>query len=104
MHKCRACRRPLSSAVSIRYGFGPDCLRRAVKAGTLGIEALTELTSEQRATKQRATRIKPAPTADASTPDLFDHARREAIEALCHAVAGCLACGVTVTYTIEDLR
>lgn len=102
MHKCRACRRELSSEVSLKYGMGPSCLRRAVKAGTLGIEALTELTSEQRETKKhRATRIKPVPVADARTPDLFDHARSQAIDALRVAVDECLACGVAVTIQIN---
>lgn len=83
--------------------MGPSCLRRAVKAGTLGIEALTELTSEQRETKRRkATRIKPEPRSDTRTPDLFDYASREAIDALHKAAADCLCCGVVVSYTIED--
>ena len=103
MHKCRACRRPLTSPVSIKYQMGPDCLRKAVKSGTLGIEALAELSSEQRETKkQRATRQPEPIRTDDRTPDLFDNARREALDALRHAVAECLAVGVTVTYTIED--
>ena len=102
MHKCRACRRPLSSAVSIRYGYGPDCLRKAVKAGTLGIEALTELSSEQRETKQRVSRIKPVPVADISTPDLFDLLRLAALDDLRKAVTACASVGVVVTYQIED--
>ena len=81
--------------------MGPDCLRKAVKAGTLGIEALTELSSEQRETKRQRVRIKPVPVADIRTPDLFDHARQSAIDALQHAVAECLSLGVVVTYHIE---
>jgi len=103
MHKCRACRRPLSSPVSIKYQMGPYCLRRAVAAGTLGIEALTELTSEQRETKrQRVSRIKPVPVADIRTPDLFDQLRSAALDDLRLAVTACASVGVVVTYTIED--
>jgi len=102
MHKCRACRRPLTSAVSIRYGYGPDCLRRAVAAGTLGIEALTELSTEQRETKRRKVR-KPAPIPDdISTPDLFDMLRLAALDDLQKAVTACASVGVVVTYQIED--
>ena len=101
--RCRACRRPLTSPVSIKYQMGPDCLRKAVKAGTLGIEALTELTSEQReTTKQRRSTRQHEPMTDDRTPDLFDYARRLAIDALQHAVAECLSVGVMVTYMIED--
>lgn len=101
MHFCRACRRELTSAVSIRYGYGPDCLRKAVAAGTLGIEALTELSSEQRETKRRP-RIKPAPVADIRTPDLFDQLRSAALDDLRLAVAACALAGVTVSYQISD--
>ena len=101
MHKCRACRLPLSSAVSLRYGFGPDCLRRAVKSGTLGIEALTELTSEQRETKKRRKAHKPAPIPEISTPDLFDLLRAAALDDLRQAVTACESAGVTVSYQIK---
>ena len=101
MHKCRACRRPLTSAVSIKYGLGSVCLRKAVAAGTLGIEALTELSSEQRETKRRKVR-KPAPIHDdISTPDLFDLLRLAALDDLRKAVTACASVGVVVTYQIE---
>lgn len=104
MHKCRACRRPLTNSASIAYGLGPDCLRKAVKAGTAPLEALEEFTVADRANK-RAKRTKSGEQlkrTDTKTPDLFDNARSQAIEALRHAVAECMACGVVVTYTIED--
>lgn len=99
--RCRACRRPLTSEVSIRYGLGSVCLRKAVKAGTLGLEALTELSSEQRETKRRKVR-KPAPIPDdISTPDLFDMLRLAALDDLRRAVTACASVGVVVTYQIE---
>ncbi len=101
MHFCRACRRPLTSPVSIKYQMGPDCLRKAVAAGTLGIEALTELSSEQRETKRRP-RIKPAPVADIRTPDLFDLLRSAALDDLRLAVAACASVGVSISYQIGD--
>ena len=101
--RCLACRRPLTSEVSIRYGLGSVCLRRAVKAGTLGIEALTELTSEQRETTKRRKVRKPTPIPDdISTPDLFDMLRAAALDDLRRAVTACESVGVTVNYTIED--
>ena len=102
MHKCRACRRELTSEVSIRYGLGSVCLRRAVKAGALGIEALTELSTEQRETKRRMVR-KPAQIPDdISTPDLFDMLRLAALDDLSRAVTACESVGVVVTYRIEE--
>lgn len=100
--RCRACRRPLSSAVSIKYQMGPDCLRKAVKAGTAPLDALTELSTEQRETKRRKVR-KPAPIPDdISTPDLFDMLRIAALDDLRKAVTACASVGVVVTYKIED--
>lgn len=82
--------------------MGPYCLRRAVAAGTLGIDALTELSSEHRETKRRKVR-KPAPIPDdISTPDLFDLLRIAALDDLRKAVTACASVGVVVTYTIED--
>ena len=101
MHKCRACRRELTSEVSIRYGLGSVCLKRAVKAGTAPLEALTELTTEQRETKRRKVR-KPAPIPDdISTPDLFDMLRAAALDDLRRAVTACASVGVVVNFTIE---
>ena len=100
MNKCRSCRRPLTSEVSIRYGLGSVCLKRAVKAGTAPLEALTELSTEQRETKRRNVR-KPAPIPDdISTPDLFDLLRAAALDDLRKAVTACESVGVTVHYTI----
>jgi len=101
--RCRACRRPLTSEVSIRYGLGSVCLRKAVKAGTAPLEALTELTTEQRETTKRRKVRKPALIPDdISTPDLFDMLRIAALDDLRKAVTACASVGVVVTYTIED--
>lgn len=100
--RCLACRKLLTSEVSKRYRLGPVCLKRAVDNGTLPMTALTEQRAEQKATKPLK-RTKQEPVADSRTLDLFDHARREAIDALHKAAADCIAWGVVVTYQIEDV-
>jgi hypothetical protein len=106
MHKCQACRRPLTNPISISQGLGPDCLRRAVKAGTAPLEALEVLTAYQRSTaKQKAKRTKqPAQLKHVciKTPDLFDFARQAAITALQAAIEECRRYGLTINYTIEN--
>lgn len=70
--RCRSCRRPLTSPVSIKYGFGPDCLKHAQASGSLPIEALTELRDEQRARRKRRPKAsKPARDKPNETGDLF---------------------------------
>ena len=100
--RCKACRRPITSPVSKQYGLGPDCLRKAVKAGTAPIEALTELTAWQRS-KPRSSRPIAAPpqAVESTTPDLFSNLRDQAIAVLNAAAADCRAVGITVTIEIK---
>ncbi len=83
--RCAACRRPLTNPVSLRYGMGPDCLKRAAKAGTAPLEALAELKawerSKPRPTKRESAQ-RPAPCADNITGDLFEPIRKSAIDEL----------------------
>lgn len=55
--RCQACRRPITNPVSMQHGLGPDCLRRAVRAGTAPLESLEELKHWQR-TKPRPAKRK----------------------------------------------
>jgi len=101
--RCAACRRPLSNPVSIQHGLGPDCLRRAVKAGTAPLESLEELKGWQRTNKQQ--RRAAAPKQDhreTKTEDMFAAPRREAIALLHLAVRECESLGVRVTLSIEE--
>lgn len=100
MH-CTACRRPLTNPVSIQYGMGPDCLRRAVKAGTAPIEALTELADWKRTKKQRAP-VEPEIIRDTLTIDLFEQPRKEAIGRLYDAAEAARSFGVLVKLEIEE--
>ena len=98
--QCQACRRPLTNAVSVKFGFGPDCLRRAVKAGTAPIEALTELTEWKRS-KKRQPITKSEPIRDNETMDLFEQLRAAALDDLSKAVTACGIVGIRVTWSIE---
>ena len=100
MH-CAACRRPLTNPVSIQYGMGPDCLRRAVKAGTAPIEALSELT-EWRRSKKRQPITEAAPIRDDKTMDLFEQLRAAALDDLSKAVTACEIVGLRITWSIEE--
>lgn len=71
--RCRSCRRPLSDPVSLRHGFGPKCLKRAVEQGQAPLEALAELVAEKRTTRKRRPSQAPAPIQQI-TGDLFDQA------------------------------
>ena len=97
--RCQACRRPLSNPVSKQYGFGPDCLRKAVKAGTAPLEALTELTEHQRSKKRRINQ--PAPKPENHTMDLFDQLRAAALDDLSQAVTACASVGINIKWSIE---
>lgn len=101
--RCRACSRILTNPASIKHGYGPDCLTRAVQAGTAPIEALEELRDWQRSKPKPARRKTepPPPTPCSATMDLFDQARRAAIEALQAAAAECAALGVKVELSID---
>lgn len=97
--KCQACRRELTSPVSIKHGLGPDCLKRAVQAGTAPLEALEEFTAWK---KSQPKRTKPEPVKQCpNTPDLFDSLRAQAIQLLNAAAADCRAVGLTVTIEIR---
>lgn len=102
-HKCRACRRPLTSAVSIRYGYGPDCLRKAAKAGNVPMEALEEFTAWKKANpKPRPTKQKASSAAPESlTHDLFAALREAALDDLNKAVTVCESVGLTIKIEIQ---
>ena len=99
--RCQACRRPLTSPVSIKHGLGPDCLKRAVQAGTAPLEALEEFTAWKKAQPKRKAveQVKPVCT---NTPDLFDSLRDQAIQLLNAAAEDCRAVGLTVTIEIRS--
>lgn len=102
MSRCQACRRPLTNPVSLQYGMGPDCLKRAAQAGQAPLDALTELQAWQRTHRPARRKPEPAPHShDSATPDLFAQARRAAIDTLKAAAAECAALGVAVNLTIE---
>lgn len=102
--RCQACRKLLTNATSKKYGLGPTCLKRAVKAGTAPMEALTELTAEQRS-KKRAIVTKPVEQLKRTctkTPDLFDQLRTAAMDDLNKAVTVCESVGIKVNWSIEQ--
>lgn len=102
--RCQACRRPLTNPASVKHGLGPDCLRRAVKAGTAPLEALEELKDWQR-TKPRPAKRKSelaTNTQRSATPDLFAQARKVAIETLKVSAAECAALGVKFELSIKE--
>ena len=99
-HKCRACRRPLTSEVSLKHGFGPDCLRKAVKAGNVPLEALEEFTAWKKA-NPKPRQAKPLITSETHSPDLFAKLREQAIQALHAAAEDCRAVGVTLKIEIQ---
>ena len=99
--RCKACKRPLSNPVSLQHGYGPDCLKRAVQAGTAPLEALEEFTAWKKAQPKRTKAVEQVKRTCTNTPDLFDSLRDQAIASLRHAVAECLACGVVVTIQIN---
>lgn len=101
--RCNACRKPLTNEVSIRYWFGPSCLKRAVAAGSAPLIALEEQAAHQRTTKKRNAAKAPMPAKrDDSITDMFDAPRREAISILHLAVRECEALGIRVTLKIEE--
>jgi hypothetical protein len=75
--RCRACRRPLSDPVSLRHGFGPECLKRAVEQGQAPLEALMQMTAFKREKKaKKPPRSAPVKT-DQHSGDLFDQIQDE---------------------------
>ena len=103
--RCQACRRPLTNPASIKHGLGPDCLRRAVKAGTAPLDALEEFKAWQRTNKRPARRKadQATQTKCSSTADLFEQLKAAALDDLNKAVTACQSVGITVTLNIEEL-
>lgn len=103
--KCKACTRKLTNPISIQYGMGPDCLRRAVKAGTAPLDALEELKAWQRTNKRTAKRNadQATQTKCSSTDDLFEQLKAAALDDLNKAVTACQSVGISVTLNIEEL-
>ena len=99
--RCKACKRPLSNPVSLQHGYGPDCLKRAVQAGTAPLEALEEFTAWKKSQPKRKAveQVKPVCS---NTPDLFDSLRDQAIQLLNAAAEDCRAVGLTVTIEIRS--
>lgn len=64
--RCKSCKRPLSDPVSIKHGYGPECIKRAVRSGLVPVSAIAEL---------RAYRSKTTP--DEFTGDLFEREKDE---------------------------
>ena len=101
--RCLACRRPLRNPVSLKHGFGPDCLRKAVKAGNVPLEALEEFTAWKKANpKPRPTKQKASSAAPESlTHDLFAALREAALDDLNKAVTVCESVGITIKIEIQ---
>ena len=100
--RCQACRRPLTSPVSIKHGYGPDCLKRAVQAGTAPLEALEEFATWKKAQPKRTKAVEQVKRTCTNTPDLFDSLRDQAIQLLNAAAEDCRAVGVEVTIEIRS--
>lgn len=102
MDRCKACRRELTNSVSKKYGYGPDCLRRAVEKGNAPLESLEEL-KEFRRTKKPLTRQATQPDDRCEkTMDLFEQAKDGAIRLLKASIAECESFGLRINYTIEE--
>jgi len=101
--RCAACRRPLTNPISLRHKLGPDCLRKAVKAGNAPLEALEEFTAWKKANpKPRAVRAKAPPAAtESQTADLFAALRIAALDDLHKAITACESVGLTITIEIK---
>ena len=98
--RCLACRRALRNPVSLKHGFGPDCLRKAVKAGNVPLEALEEFTAWKKA-NPKPRQAKPLITSETHSPDLFAKLREQAIQVLHAAAEDCRAVGVTIKIEIQ---
>ena len=108
MHRCRACHRLLTDPVSIKHGFGPECLKRAAEAGQAPLEALAELSAFQSSRRKARTAVgnktKPPEQqrGDTHTGDLFANIKAEALAELDQAADKLRTLGVTVEIkTIE---
>ena len=98
--RCLACRRPLRNPVSLKHGFGPDCLRKAAKAGNVPLEALEEFTAWKKA-NPKPRQVKPLITVENHSPDRFAKLREQAIQVLHAAAEDCRAVGVTLKIEIQ---
>ncbi len=98
--RCLACRRALRNPVSLKHGFGPDCLRKAVKAGNVPLEALEEFTAWKK-TNPKPRQAKPLIASENHSPDLFAKLREQAIQALHAAAEDCRAVGVNIKIEIQ---
>ena len=98
--RCLACRRALRNPVSLKHGFGPDCLRKAVKAGNVPMEALEDFTAWKKA-NPKPRQAKPLITSETHSPDLFAKLREQAIQVLHAAAEDCRAVGVTLKIEIQ---
>ena len=99
--RCLACRRPLRNPVSIEHQLGPDCLKKAVRAGNAPLEALEQLTEWQRSRPKAKRAAKPAKATTATGPDLFETLRSDAIARLQAAADECRHLGITLTIEIK---
>ena len=100
--RCQACRRTLTNPASIKHQLGPDCLRKAVAAGTAPLEALEELRNWQQSRPKQPKRTKEIrPAACGETLDLFEQLRVAALDDLNKAADTCRSVGIAVTITIE---
>ena len=103
--RCAACRRQLTNPVSLKHGYGPDCLKKAVAAGNAPLEALEHLTAWQRSRRapKKTEPAKPAPaSADSQTGDLFEALKAASLKALHRAVGECQRYGINVTVTFTE--
>lgn len=101
MEKCKACRRRLTNETSKLYGYGPECLKKAVAEGNAPLEAL-EAAKQERRERKKKPRIEPQPVRCNRTMDLFERSRHEAIRLLKAAVVEVESYGVKVFYRIEN--
>lgn len=92
--RCRACRRPLSDPVSIKHGFGPQCLKRAVEQGQAPLDALVE-SAEYRRDAKKTPRSAPPPV-DTQTGDLFEQLKAAALDDMHKAASVLQSLGVGV--------
>lgn len=96
MQRCKACRRPLTNDLSKRYGFGPDCLKRAVEEGTAPLESLEEYKAFKKQRIPKAKQDQPAVERCEHTLDMFDTPNQHALNELYEVAAKCRLLGINV--------
>ena len=102
MERCKACSRSLTNEISKKYGYGPDCLKRAVEQGNAPIESLEQLKEMRRIKKPK----QPNPTTSDAVRcdkaiDMFEQAKAGALRMLKHCIAECESLGIKINCTIE---